>query len=131
MLINKEDLDKEFSALNKGVRGILSENFDRKTFIKCIKCIASGGLWHRRSVMEKFISEHLSLNKYGGGSKEAVTIPSFTRRELEIIQLATKGQKNREIGEELFISEKTVKHHMSKIFKKLNIQRRSQLKGFH
>ena len=130
MLISDEDLDKEFAALKIGVRGILSENSDNKTLIKCIKCLASGGLWLRRNVMEEFISEHLSLNKYGGGAKEALTIPSFTKRELEIIELAVKGKKNREIADKLYISEKTVKHHLSKIFKKLNIKRRSQLKGF-
>jgi len=50
--------------------------------------------------------------------------------ELEIIQMAGKGVKNREIGRKLFISEKTVKHHLSKIFKKPHIRKRAELKVY-
>ncbi|MEM7007898.1 MAG: LuxR C-terminal-related transcriptional regulator [Thermodesulfobacteriota bacterium] len=77
--------------------------------------------------MEVFITEQLAINKSSTNLTPA--IPSFTRRELEIIQLVVSGQKNREIGDKLFISEKTVKHHLTKIFRKLNINRRVQLKG--
>jgi len=95
----------------------------------CIKYIDSGGLWLRRSVMEKFITEHLSVNKFSNEGYEDLSLSSFTRRELQIIRLAAKGEKNREIGEKLYISEKTVKHYMSRVFKKLKIQKRTQLKG--
>jgi len=56
-------------------------------------------------------------------------MPLLTKRELEIIQLVTSGQKNKEIGEQLFIREKTVKHHLTRVFKKLKIRKRVQLKG--
>jgi DNA-binding NarL/FixJ family response regulator len=46
------------------------------------------------------------------------------------MQMAGKGKKNREIATELYISEKTVKHHLSKIFKKLSINKRAHLKNF-
>ncbi len=78
--------------------------------------------------MEQFINEQLLLNKYS--EKSPPPFPSFTRRELEIVQLVVSGLKNREIGNQLFISEKTVKHHLTKIFRKLNINKRVQLKGF-
>ncbi len=77
--------------------------------------------------MEKFITEKLFLNKSNGN--DAASLPSFTKRELEIIRLVSCGQKNKEIGERLFISEKTVKHHLTKVFKKLNISKRVQLRG--
>lgn len=126
-IINNYDFDKELSALKIGVRGILSENFDLSTLLECINTLDKGGLWFRRNVMEKFITEQLFLNKKSGNAPP--TLPSLTKRELEIVQLVTSGQKNKEIGEQLFISEKTVKHHLTKVFRKLNIRKRVQLKG--
>ena len=117
------------TALKLGVRGILSGSFSKRELTNSILHIVSGGLWIRRDVMEKFITNQLSFCKFKENEGSEIKLSNFTRRELQIMQLASKGQKNREIGGKLFISEKTVKHHMSRIFKKLNIQKRSQLKG--
>ena len=51
---------------------------------------------------------------------------SITRRELEILELIAKGMSNREIAEQLFVSENTVKTHSSRLFDKLNAKRRTQ-----
>ncbi|MGH7892924.1 MAG: response regulator transcription factor, partial [Thermodesulfobacteriota bacterium] len=85
-------------------------------------------LWFRRTVLEKFISEQLFFCRLKESAKQEFIPPTFTRRELEIIQMAGKGVKNREIGRNLFISEKTVKHHLSKIFKKLQIRKKGELR---
>lgn len=129
-IIKAHNFDKELTMLKIGVKGVLLENFEQETLIDAIDYVASGGLWHRREIMEKFISDQLFFYKSREGERDGFTIPSFTRRELEIMQLAGKGKKNREIAAELYISEKTVKHHLSKIFKKLNINRRAHLKSF-
>lgn len=129
-IIKAHDFDKELMMLKIGVKGVLLENFEHETLTDAIDCVASGGLWHRRKIMEKFISDQLFFYKSREGEKDGFLIPSFTRRELEIMQLAGKGKKNREIATELYLSEKTVKHHLSKIFKKLNINRRAHLKNF-
>jgi ATP/maltotriose-dependent transcriptional regulator MalT len=50
----------------------------------------------------------------------------ITRRELEILELISKGMSNREIAEKLFVSENTVKTHSSRIFDKLRAKRRTQ-----
>ena len=127
LIVDNYDMDKELEALRTGIRGIITENFEQEELIDSILSISSGGLWFRKEVMEQFINEQLLLKKYS--DKSLPTIPSFTKRELEIIQLVVSGQKNREIGNQLFISEKTVKHHLTKIFRKLNINKRVQLKG--
>ncbi len=51
---------------------------------------------------------------------------SITPRELEILQLIAKGMSNREIAENLFVSESTVKTHSSRLFDKLSAKRRTQ-----
>lgn len=129
ILLNDIDIDVETKALKLGVRGILNGGFNKRDLTNCILHIVSGGLWIRREVMEKFITQQLSSCKYMENKDTDTKLSNFTRRELQIMQLASKGQKNREIGEKLYISEKTVKHHMSRIFKKLNISKRNQLKG--
>ena len=129
-IIKAHDFDKELTMLKIGVKGVLLENFEQETLVDAINCVAENGLWHRRKIMEKFISEQLFFYKSREADRDELSIPSFTRRELEIMQLAGKGKKNREIAGELYISEKTVKHHLSKIFKKLNINKRAHLKNF-
>ena len=129
-IIKAHDFDKELTMLKIGVKGVLLENFEQETLVDAINCVAEGGLWHRRKIMEKFISDQLFFYKSREADRDEFSIPSFTRRELEIMQLAGKGKKNREIASELYISEKTVKHHLSKIFKKLNINKRAHLKNF-
>ena len=50
----------------------------------------------------------------------------LTRRECEVLQLLAEGKSNRRIGETLFISEKTVKNHVSNILQKMNCEDRTQ-----
>ena len=50
----------------------------------------------------------------------------LTKRECEVLQLLTDGQSNRVIGETLYISEKTVKNHVSSILQKMNVNDRTQ-----
>jgi two-component system, NarL family, response regulator DegU len=130
MIMSNTDYEKEFTALKTGIMGVLSGDFESDVLLECVHCVARGGLWYRRKVMEKFIREQLFLSNLKENGREEFKLPTFTRRELEIIQLAGNGIKNREIGRHLFISEKTVKHHMSRIFKKLKIKRRAELRKY-
>jgi DNA-binding NarL/FixJ family response regulator len=130
MIMNVPDDEKELAALKRGVKGVLIENSESDMLLECIKCISNGGLWFRRAVLEKFVNEQLFLHRLNGNCRQEFTLPRFTSRELEIIQMAGKGIKNREIGRSLFISEKTVKHHLSKIFKKLRIRKRVDLRMY-
>ena len=130
LIMSTHDPEKELAALKLGIKGVMIENSERDTLLECIRCISGGGLWFRRAVLEKFISEQLFFHKLKESAKQELIPPTFTRRELEIIQMAGKGVKNREIGRSLFISEKTVKHHLSKIFKKLQIKKRTELRMY-
>jgi NarL family two-component system response regulator LiaR len=55
------------------------------------------------------------------------SVEELTEREREVIRLVAMGRNNREIAQELFISEKTVKTHISNILGKLNLDHRTQL----
>ncbi len=56
--------------------------------------------------------------------------PSLTQREAEILTLVVKGKRNKEISEELFLSEKTIKNYMSSIYDKLGIHNRLKVIGY-
>ncbi len=60
-------------------------------------------------------------------SATARTPPALTRREREVARLVTQGLTNRQIAEALFVSERTVDHHVSNILKKLNLSSREQV----
>ena len=60
-------------------------------------------------------------------SATARTPPALTRREQEVARLVAQGLTNRRIAEELFVSERTVDHHVSNILKKLNLSSREQV----
>ena len=60
-------------------------------------------------------------------SSATARIPALTRREREVANLVARGLTNRQIAEELFVSERTVDHHVSNILKKLNLSSREQL----
>lgn len=130
MIMSIPDDEKELAALKLGIKGVLIENSESDMLLECIWCISGGGLWFRRAVLEKFVTEQLYCTRLKENGGQGFTMPVFTRRELEIIQMAGKGVKNREIGRNLFISEKTVKHHLSKIFKKLQIRKRTELRMY-
>ena len=75
--------------------------------------------------------KQLDLHKNGNGISinfgKTTTLEILTSRERDVLQLLIKGNNNREIAEELYISVHTVKNHITKIFQKLNVSDRSQL----
>ena len=62
--------------------------------------------------------------------KDGLKIDSLTRRELEVLKLLSVGMYNKEVAETLDISERTVKNHVSNIFKKLEVTDRTQAAVF-
>ena len=63
-------------------------------------------------------------------NKDAEKIKSLTKRELDVLKLLAVGMYNKEVGKRLEISERTVKNHVSNIFKKLGVTDRTQAAVF-
>jgi len=102
--------------LDAGAAGYILKNTGKTELISALKKIASGGMFFSDEIaaeMMKTLSER-------GQKKEGDNKVYFTEREKEIIQLIAKEYSNSQIGEDLFISERTVETHRKNIFRKAN-----------
>lgn len=117
---NLGDLDERqiSSLVEKGLVGILPQGEEITVLKKALKAISSGELWFDRKTLSSLLS-----NKHAP-SEPAVR---FTRAEEKVISLLCRGFRNKEIAQELQVSEQTVKYHCNRIFKKTGLTDRLQL----
>lgn len=120
-------------ALKTGARGYLLKEMEADDLISAVKIVAEGGSYLHPKVTHNLVNEYRRLVGNGQGhtgeqQQAEVTRPYhlLTKRECEVLQLLADGKSNRGIGEELFISEKTVKNHVSNILQKMNVNDRTQ-----
>ncbi|MGH7900863.1 MAG: LuxR C-terminal-related transcriptional regulator [Thermodesulfobacteriota bacterium] len=128
LLLDNYSKDKELAALEMGVHGYLPENRIKTDLIKALKSIDSGQLWVRREIMSEFV--HQIFVKINRDDHLSSPLNYFNKREMQVLVLINKSLKNKEIAAKLHISESTVKHYVSRIFKKLQIKKRGDIKKF-
>lgn len=110
-------------AMRLGARGFLRKQCPVDLFFKCIRKVHEGEIWLSGTLTDAVI--HAFGNQAPSGNLAGKN--ELSRRESEVIQLVIQGYKNRDIGQKLFISEKTVKNHLSAIFNKLGVNDRLEL----
>lgn len=113
-----------FKGIDSGISGYLLKDSEIDYVIKSIKEAAEGKMMFDPSVTPKLVTALTSKNKVPDKTE---ILSLLTDREQDILKLAIDGKSNSEISDILFISEGTVKNYISKILKKLNLQRRTQL----
>ncbi len=121
-------------ALKTGASGYLLKEMDADALVEAVKVVADGGSYLHPKVTHNLVNEYrrLAMEESGGGDHYVQTVEIrrplhlLTRRECEVLQLLADGKSNRGIGEALFISEKTVKNHVSNILQKMNVNDRTQ-----
>ncbi|WP_315612746.1 response regulator transcription factor [Alkalihalobacillus sp. MEB130] len=122
-------------VLKTGASGYLLKEMDASALIEAVKVVASGGAYIHPKVTHNLINEYRRLATEDDIHEESIgyreveyrkPLHILTRRECEVLQLMTDGQSNRAIGESLYISEKTVKNHVSNILQKMNVNDRTQ-----
>jgi Response regulator containing a CheY-like receiver domain and an HTH DNA-binding domain len=114
------------NAIRSGVRGYLLKNADSYRLIKAIKAVDDGELWVERKMMVKVL-DSFSSPRRGRRKKGEEPIYDLTETEAKIVKLVLTGLSNKDIAKDLYLSEKTVKFHLYKIFKKLSVKNRSEL----
>lgn len=106
--------------LTHKVDGVLATNSDLSHFKKAVQAINDGQVWLDNRKVKALIQHAESVSSAGADT-------GISKKEREIVILISQGLMNREIAERLCISEQTVKTHLSRIFRKVNVSRRSQL----
>ena len=122
MLTVSEDEADLFRAIKAGAQGYLLKNLEAPQLRSMLEGVARGEPAITPSTAARIIDEFLRAP--GGARQETQRL---TERELEVLQLVTAGQRNREIAGELGISENTVKFHLKNIVEKLHAQNRAEL----
>lgn len=120
LVLTVDDSDeKVFQVLQLGVAGYLLKDVDPKTLIQSIRKVYCG---------EPILSPAVTGKLLGQLTHPLTTKDTYglSDREMEILHYVVRGASNREIGTALFISEKTVKNHLSSIFRKLEVEDRTQ-----
>ncbi|MGN7407849.1 MULTISPECIES: response regulator [unclassified Sporosarcina] len=118
-------------ALKTGALGYMLKEMDADAIVQAIKVVAAGGSYLHPKVTHNLVTEYRRLSERehkGSFHQHEIRRPLhlLTKRECEVLQLLTDGQSNRAIGETLFISEKTVKNHVSSILQKMSVNDRTQ-----
>jgi two-component system, NarL family, response regulator DegU len=118
-------------ALKTGALGYLLKEMDSEALVDAVKVVAEGGSYVHPKVTHNLVAEYKRLanaQNTGGFQQSEVRRPLhlLTRRECEVLQMLADGKSNRGIGEALYISEKTVKNHVSNILQKMNVNDRTQ-----
>lgn len=119
-----------FEALKNGADGYILKDVKSDEIIKGIKTVYNGNILLQPEVATKVVKALNTVQKVSDGKKpieDGKIIEELTPRELEIAKLVAKGKSNREICDELFLTEGTVKNHLSKILSKLELRDRTQL----
>lgn len=115
-----------FEGLKNGADGYLLKDINSDKLVKSIEMVYSGNVLMQPEVAKKMVDfiDRGSLEKE---FKDNKNFSILTKREYEIANLVSEGKSNKEISEILFITEGTVKNHITKILDKLEIRDRTQL----
>ncbi len=127
MLTSYADEQAVMSAIVAGASGFMLKEVQTADLIEAMRVVGRGGKTLDPVSSATVIEQ---IRRGNVVSEEDRVAAQLTERELKILDLIADGMTNREIGENLFLSEKTVKHHVSDILSKLGISRRVEAAGF-
>jgi len=127
ILTNLRDEELQRKAVRLGARGLVMKDQSFEVLAKAIERIYAGEMWLDRSMTAALIEELSRRREANKTNPEAAKIETLTEREREVIAAVGEGLKNKEIGERLFISDITVRHHLTSIYSKLEVSDRLEL----
>ena len=118
------EIEYLMKAVDIGVNGYVLKDSESAELKKAIFTVAEGETYIQPSLIPALNAKMIETNK------DAEKIKSLTKRELDVLKLLAVGMFNKEVGKRLEISERTVKNHVSNIFKKLGVTDRTQAAVF-
>jgi two-component system NarL family response regulator len=124
LTISDEEADL-YEAIKAGASGYLLKEISIEEVADAVRAVQQGQSLISPSMASKLLNEFAAMVKRRD-ERTQVPGPRLTERELEVLKLVAKGLNNRDIGQELFISENTVKNHVRNILEKLHLHSRME-----
>jgi DNA-binding NarL/FixJ family response regulator len=121
MLTMLEGEDSIFAALRAGARGYLLKGADRSEIERSVGAASRGEVVFSSAIAGRVLSFFA-----GGSRREVGPFSALTAREHEVLDLVARGLTNAEVGRRLFVSDKTVRNHVSNVFTKLHVTGRAE-----
>lgn len=124
ILTSFADDDALFAAIMAGASGYVLKQIDGRQLISTIRRVAAG-----ESLLDPAVTARV-LERIRHPAPEPDPLAGLSDQERRILQLISEGKTNRQIAEELFLAEKTVKNYVSRLLAKLGMERRSEAAAY-
>ncbi|MBI4670669.1 MAG: response regulator transcription factor [Chloroflexi bacterium] len=121
MLTASEEEDDVVQALKAGARAYIVKGVAARELKSILRAVHSGEAYVTPTLAAALLSDYKDA---ASGKKQKGPLDDLTEREREILEFVANGKSNKEIAAALFLSEKTVKHHMTNILQKLHVRNR-------
>ncbi|MCK5829983.1 MAG: response regulator transcription factor [Methylococcales bacterium] len=126
--------NSQIEALTHGASGYCDASESPKLILEALKQILKGEIWIQRSLIPKVIGSLIKVKasktediNHSSSKKSKEILDSLSSREMDVVKMIQTGGNNKSIASTLHISERTVKAHLTSIFKKLNVPSRLHL----
>ena len=130
ILTGVRDPDLHRRAVHLGALGLVMKENAAAVLLEAIEKVAAGEIWLEPALTARVLREMTRPRGAAARDPEAAKIALLTPREREVIPLIGEGLKNQQIAKRLFISEATVRHHLTSIFAKLGVADRLELLAY-
>ena len=121
ILTSYDDDEALFAAIMAGAAGYVLKQVGGDDLIEAIRHVAAG-----RSLLDPAVTARVLERMRTGASDQPEELAALTDQERKILALIAEGLTNRQIGERMFLAEKTVKNYVSSLLSKLGLERRTQ-----
>jgi two-component system response regulator DevR len=121
ILTSYQDDEALFSAIMAGAAGYVLKQIKGNDLVDSIRRVAAG-----QSLLDPLVTAQVLERIRHGAEDEPEELSGLTPQERRILELIAQGMTNRQIGEELFLAEKTIKNYVSSLLAKLGVERRTQ-----
>jgi two-component system, NarL family, response regulator DevR len=121
ILTSYQDDEALFSAIMAGAAGYVLKQIKGNDLVDSIRRVAAG-----QSLLDPLVTAQVLERIRHGAEDEPEELSGLTPQERRILELIAQGLTNRQIGEQLFLAEKTIKNYVSSLLAKLGVERRTQ-----